>query len=457
MEILFTICAFLLLVGIVVTIHEGGHFITALLCKIKILEFSIGFGPKIFSKNIKIKGDEILFTLRLLPLGGFVKPLEQQAVTPEEWEKLPELEKNRSFANAAKWKKALMVFGGPFSNFVLAFFLFIFAFAFVGNKGLPAVVGEILPNSPFVNSNLQIGDKIEKINGKKVTFVNDAHSHIANAAISGDKINILTSNNTNHIVDFSNTSLKELDDDISIITGLYFQGPLGNIVIDSIIPGSGADKADLKAGDKILSFEGYTSSDLNKFMRKIKYSKNETISLTIERNGEVLEKNIIPDTTVHKNGQKTNTIGIKWTAPESSLTTVHLGITESIQQSFDRVVTSTWTTLVSIKKLVTAELSTKALSGPISIADYSGRSAKHGLYSYLIMMAAISIAVGVFNLLPIPLLDGGHLLQYLIETVRQKDFTIKQLENIQLIGIATMACLFIFAITNDINKYFSLF
>ena len=146
-----------------------------------------------------------------------------------------------------------------------------------------------------------------------------------------------------------------------------------------------------------------------------------------------------------------------WEVPSSNLTTVHLGFTESAVQSFERVASSTWTTLVSIKKLVTAELSSKALSGPLSIADYSGKSAKHGLYTYLIMMAAISIAVGVFNLLPIPMLDGGHLLQYFIESIRNKDFTMSQQENFQYIGIATMTGIFVFAIINDINKYFSIF
>lgn len=457
MEILFTIAAFLILVGIVVTIHEGGHFITAVLCRIKVLEFSIGFGPKIFSKNLNIKGDQVLFTLRALPLGGFVKPLDQSALTAEEWEKMPEEEKSRSFANAKKWKKALMVFGGPFSNFVLAFILFLIAFSFVGTKGLPATVGEIVPNSPFVSSGLKIGDVIEKIDNKKITFSNDAHAYIANAAINGDKINILTSDQRNHIVDLSTVNLKELDDDISALTGLYFQGKIGTVVVDEIIPNSGAQKADLKAGDKIIALEGQEIKDLNKFMRRIKYFEKENITLTIERDGQLIEKTVIPEKTVQKNGKTTNIIGIMWEVPSSNLTTVHLGFTESAVQSFERVASSTWTTLVSIKKLVTAELSSKALSGPLSIADYSGKSAKHGLYTYLIMMAAISIAVGVFNLLPIPMLDGGHLLQYFIESIRNKDFTMSQQENFQYIGIATMTGIFVFAIINDINKYFSIF
>lgn len=451
MEILITIAAFLVLVGIVVTIHEGGHFFTALACKMGIIEFSIGFGPKILQR--RIGKQQILFTLRAFPLGGFVKPLDQTTVSPEVWEKLTEEHKQTSFMNSPRWKKALMVAGGPLSNFVLAFFVFIIAFSLVGNKGLPPVIGEVLPNSVVAKSGLKEGDTISSINGKTVNFVGDAHSLIANAAINGETINIKTEDNKNLTVNFSQLNLHELGDDLGKLTGVYFQGSIGEITIKKVTEDGVAAKNGLTEGDTIISVNGVESKDINKILRVIRNNPGKTVEVKYMHDQQELVKKITLDSK-NSSGVLVGKLGVEFETPDSDkLKTVHMGIIDSASEAFDRVTSSTWTTIVSIKKLVTGEISTKAISGPLSIADYSGKSAQRGLFPYLMMMAAISIAVGVFNLLPVPMLDGGHLMQYAIEGVRGKSFTIKQLENIQYVGIAMMTGMFTLAITNDLVKY----
>ncbi len=453
MELIFTVGAFLLLVGIIVIIHEGGHLLTALACKMKILEFSIGFGPTIIQR--KLGKNNILFTLRLFPLGGYVKPLDKSILKEEEWSTYSEEDQKRSFMNSPRWKRALMVAGGPFSNFVLAFILFFIASTFIGNKGLPPIIGEVLPNSITANSGIKQGDKIAKIDNKEIKFFADAYSKIVNSAINGDTINVVTSNNTEHTLNFSSLNLTELGDDIGLLTGVYFQGQIGDILIKRVIEGGVAEKIGLQAGDKIVSVNGIETKDLNKILRTIRVLPGKEVELKYLRNDVITtQKTILESTTI--SGTQVGRLGVEFqTLNQEDYQLIQTGFIEGIEESYSKVISSAWTTLVSIKKLVTGEISTKAIAGPLSIADFSGKSAQRGLYTYLLMMAAISIAVGVFNLLPIPMLDGGHLFQYFIEFVRQKDFTIKQLEHIQYVGIAAMAGIFTLAIANDINKYLS--
>ncbi|NCQ51820.1 RIP metalloprotease RseP [archaeon] len=450
MDILFNILAFLLLVGIVVTVHEGGHFFTAIACKMKIIEFSLGFGPQIYQKEIG--KDKILFTLRLLPIGGFVKPLDKSTVSTEIWESLSEKDKQRAFVNSPRWKKAAMVAGGPLSNFVLAFIIFAFAFIFVGNKGIPPVVGEILPNTVMAKSGIMVGEQILSINDKEVNFVGDAHNIIANAAISNENINIKT-NKSSYLVEFNNLNLKELGDDLGTLTGLYFQGALGEIKIKNILQDGAAEKSGLLVGDTITSINELKTQDLNKMLREVRKHPGQAVDVSYLRNGVTFVKTITLDSQ-YNSGTKVGKIGVEFETPNlDKYPTKHYSIINGASESFNRTTTSIWTTLVSLKKILTGEISTKAISGPLSIADYSGKSAQRGLFTYLMMMAAISIAVGVFNLLPIPVLDGGHLAQYTIEGIRGKDFSFKQIQNLQYVGIAAMTGIFTLAITNDLTKY----
>lgn len=456
MDLLFTILAFLVLIGIIVAVHEGGHFLTAIWCNIKVVEFSIGFGPKIFEKHIKIKNDNVLFTLRMLPLGGFVKPLDQQGMTTAEWEKVSSEDKKRTFKDAPRYKKSIMVFGGPFSNFILAFVVYLFASTIVGNQGLPPTISEISKESVFQSSGIQIGDTIKSIDSKNVYFSNEAQTHIINAAFSGNKITIDTEQGNTHNIDFSNFKMYDVDESIIDKIGLEFQGRKGEVRINQIMPNSAAEKVGLQVGDIILSLDSKKVDELEQIFKTVKTSPKETFELTIKRGESIQNLSISP--TIHtENGKNSRLMGVILEVPNTNLKKVHLSFLEGIEHSFYKLYTSTWTTIISIKKLIFGEISTKAIAGPISIADYSGKSAKTSFYTYLLMIASISIAVGVFNLLPIPMLDGGHLTQYFIESIMKRDFSPKQIERFQYFGIVTMTSFFLFAIVNDINRYFEFF
>lgn len=451
MDIIIAILAFLFLVGVIITIHEGGHFLVGKWSGMKMLEFSIGFGNKLYETTFG--KDKTKFTLRMIPLGGYVKPLDESAVSKEEWEALSEEDKNRSFSRTAKWKKFAMVAAGPLANFILAFLMYFIAMSFLGTKISPATIGEIDSQGIFARSTLKEGDIITSINGKKINHMGEAYPVLINNMIKGEKVNFATSKGS-YEIDFSNKDLKNLSNqDPGKLIGFYFTGTMGDVVIDKISPEGAASKAGLKKGDVIASINGEKISDTNKTVRRIQHHPNKELIFTIKRQNEILDIKVIPESKSDK-GITVGKVGAVFdTINEKNTTVYKYGIIEGMVGSFNRVIDSSYTTLVSIKKLVTGELSVKSISGPIAIADYSGKSAQKGIYYYVLMIASISIAIGVFNLLPVPTLDGGHLAQYTIEAFIGRDIPQKILNNFQYVGFGLLIAVSAFSLLNDIFKY----
>lgn len=448
MEILFTILAFFVLIGIIITIHEGGHFLVGRWCGIKMLEFSLGFGPKIFQRHIG--KDKTLFTLRLLPLGGFVKPFDQSAVTPEQWEQ--STEKHRTFTQSARWKKILMVAGGPLSNFVLAFVVYFIAMAFIGTKGVEPVIAEVLPQSVFAKAGIHEGEKIEQINHNKVRLLADAYPMLVNGLVQGQIMHIKTDQHET-LLDFRGMDLKNIAQDPNKLLGVYFTGNQGDVIVKETIDNSPAKASGVMSGDKIVAIDGKSLKSIERIVSYIAENAGHNLTLTVLRNGKEVTLHVTPRLEdVNKN--KVGRIGVVFelkNAPD--LKTVRYPLGEALWNSTHRVWDSTYTSLVSIKKLITGQLSTKALSGPLAIADYSGKSAQHGLFQYMMMIAAISIAVGVFNLLPVPVLDGGHLAQYAIEWVIGKEIHPKIIHYVQVGGFGIIMGVFALSMFNDLMHY----
>lgn len=449
MDALFSLAAFLLLVGIIVAIHEGGHFVMARATGMKVVEFSVGFGPVLYQKNIG--KDQTRFTLRALPLGGFVKPLDQNDFSEQEWVAMPAQDKARTFQAASRWKKALMVAGGPLSNFVLAFVLLFGATAFIGQEMLPATIAEVVPDSPFAKADIKSGDSIKKINGQDMQYINDVFPTVVNTVIEGGKMTVETQDGKNHLVDFSNVDLNNLNEDISQTLGVYFKGKTGKLIAESINDGA-AQIAGMQNGDIIKKIGDLEIDHAYAATRIIAANAGKELKFTMVRDGKEILLNVKP-LPVEQGKKTVGKIGVRFNVENmQKLPTVTYGIIPSITKSANKVYDSSITTLVSIKKMITGDLSLKNVSGPVAMADYSGKSAKRGLFEYLAMMAAISIAVGVFNLLPVPMLDGGHLLQYAIESVTG-DLSNKVLRVSQAIGMVILLGMFTLAISNDLFKY----
>lgn len=450
MDLVITVCAFLLLIGVVITIHESGHFLMAQIGNIKILEFSIGFGKQIFSK--KLGKDQTLFTLRILPLGGFVKPLEKSALSDKDWESLSELDKKRTLTNASRTKKALMVAGGPVFNFILAFVLYIFISSVIGTSLVPARIAEITPTSLFAKAGVNEGETIIEINSQKIKNLNDAFSLLANNAIKGNDISLKTDKNL-YKIEFSKLDLKKMDDNISKLMGLYFASAPGQIIVKQTNDKSPAKNAGLLPEDIIKKVNNIEINDLGKFIRLLSGSAEKTVQMEIMRKDTPIILTITPEAKEEK-GNVVGKIGASFKTVQVSVQPIEkMDIIDAISYSGQKVWDGSYTTLISLGKLVTGQLSMKTISGPLAIADYSGKSAKIGLYAYISVMAAISIAVGVFNLLPIPMLDGGLLVQYAIESIRKKDLTEEILKKLQFVGVSILGSMFFIAMFNDIIKY----
>ena len=452
--LLTTVFAFLLLVGVIITIHEGGHFLIGRLVGMKILEFSIGFGPKIYEGDFGKDGNKFKFTLRLLPLGGFVKPLDKSAVTKEEWDNLSPEDLSRSYPMISRWKKVLMVAGGPFSNFLLAFLIYVACSMFVGSEGVDTSIAEVIPQSIADEAGLKVGDYILSIDGKKTEILPEAFPKMVNKILNAEKMKVETTSGT-YTLDYSSANLEKLNpNDIGAVMGFYFSGTKGESKINEVNENDIADKAGVKKGDVMLGVNNIKYDNINSILRVINKNPNKELVLNLSRDGKDINIAVTPK-AIKENGYIIGRIGIKTNIPHpTNLKKLNYTFLTTVISSAEKTFDNSLTTLISIKNLVIGKLGMKALSGPMSIADISGKTFEKGWESYLLTMASISIAIGVFNLLPIPALDGGHLLQFTIEYIIRREIPEKILHNIQYGGLFILMSIFFVSFVNDITKYF---
>lgn len=449
-----TIFAFLLLVGVIITIHEGGHFLVGRLVGMRIIEFSIGFGPKIYEGTFGKEKDRFKFTLRLFPLGGFVKPLDKSTVTPEEWENMVPEQKLRSYPFTPRWKKFLMVAGGPTANFILAFIIYLFCFGIVGSEGVDTSISEVVPHSVAEVAGVKAGDLVLSLNGKEVNLLAEVFPKMVNKLLNGETVVMETTSGT-HTIQYKDIDLTKMNpNDIGGAMGFYFSGSKGITTLSEVTEGDIAQKAGVKKGDVLIGVNGEMPEDINSLIRRIGNNPHKEIELNLLRGTEKVNIKMTPR-SVTENGFEVGRVGIKASVEKPlNLKQVHYGLGTAIVSSAEKTVDNTITTLISIKNLVIGKLSIKSLSGPMSIAEVSGKTFEKGWETYLITMASISIAIGVFNLLPIPALDGGHLLQFTIEYIIRRDIPEKILYNVQYCGLFLLMGIFSIAFINDITKYF---
>lgn len=451
---LIAILAFFLLIGIIIIIHEGGHYVTALLCRIKILEFSLGFGPKIIER--KIGKDQTLFTLRAIPMGGFVKPLDRHNMSKEDWEKVSSEDKARAFSEVKKWRKFLMVAGGPLSNFILAFIIFTGVYIHYGTDGVKPVIASIEQNSLFSDTPIKVGDEIVAINGEKTPLNHIVMSNLLQTAMSKNSFEMTIKNNDGlktYTIPVKNLNYDGLSFSQESFHGLKLEKMQGDILINYIKENSPAYLAGIKLNDIIKKVNGETVNSVDNVIATFHKNPGKEFNLTYFRDGQEHNVKVTPVLTNYE-GQEVGLIGIRAKVINPT-NNIHLqfNLIEASKEAFYNTVRQFNTNMTVIWRLITGDLSTKTISGPLSIAEYSGTSFQLGAKYFLQMMAIISIAIGFFNLLPVPMLDGGHLAQYIIETIRRKDFTVEQLMFVQKIGIACLVGIFTLAISNDIIRY----
>jgi len=462
MNFLFYLAAFLVALGVLIFIHESGHFWVARWCGVKVLRFSLGFGKPILMR--RFGKDQTEMALGAIPLGGYVKMLDERE-GPVASEEL-----HRAFNRQVVWKRFAIVAAGPIANFLLAIFFYWVLFVH-GVEELRPVLGAPTAASAADKAGIQEGEVIRNVNGEVIEtwqefrwafLKNLVDKEQPNSEGKSGQVLIETLNPSNEInvrrVDISGVDTKDLDRDVIEHMGLQLFRPKMEPILGSITPGSVAEAVGLRAGDRIVSVDGEPTPGWGKVVALISKAPGRQLMLTFERGGSQSTVSVVP-ADVKENGRHIGRLGMgvkdDGMARTAMFTMVSYGPLESLRKAAQKTWETSVYSLKMIGRMITGQLSLKNISGPVTIADFAGQSASLGLSRYLDFLAMISISLGVLNLLPIPLLDGGHLMYYIVEIIKGSPVSERLMGIGQQIGLAFLAMLMIFAFYNDINRLIS--
>ncbi len=425
-----TLIYFIIVIGVLVFVHEFGHFIMAKRAGVRVEKFSLGMGPTIPGMRVK-KGDTE-YVISALPLGGYVKmagenPDEESTGAPDE------------FQSKTVWQRAKIAVAGPLTNILVALLLMPLVYLVGTYAEGPARVGYVDKGSPAEKAGFQAGDVIREINGREISDWTMALSLIAVNPDTNVAVVLDRSGERKEL-----TLRPEAATELKIGTaGLVPDLPAE---IDRLRPGLPAEKAGLKVHDKILAVDGVTIYHWNQFSSMVRDSGGKGLAFLIERDGKRLEQVITP---VKDGGRYV--VGVE---PFIHMVFKKYGLVESVRLGFQRTLEVADLTVITLQKLVTLQLSIKTLGGPVMIAQMSGQAAAAGLSAFIGLMATISLSLGMLNLLPIPVLDGGMLLFLIIEALRKKPLSRRVMEVSQAVGAALLITLIIVVSYNDVMRLF---
>jgi regulator of sigma E protease len=448
-----TLLAFIGAIALLVVFHELGHYWVARRCDVKVLRFSVGFGRVIFSKHFANSPTE--WVISAIPLGGYVKMVDER-----EGEVLAE-DIPFAFNRKPVLQRMAIVLAGPLANFLLAIVLYWAMFVH-GVPGLKPVLGDVTPGSPAAIAQLRPGDTILSINDETIPSWQELRWRLLDLALQKAEVTIgtLGSSGTtiSHALDVSGLEARDLDGEFLDKLGLHLYQPVLLPVIGKLAEGDVAQRAGLQPEDRILRVNGLPIKLWSEFVEAVRAHPGQSLRLDVQRGDMTLNIAVVPQSVVDSGA----TIGKIGAAPQvdmaewqSLLVEVNYNPAEALVRSVRKTWETSTITLKMLGKMVLGEVSMKNLSGPITIADYAGQSAAMGIAAYLGFLALISISLGVLNLLPIPLLDGGHLLYYVAELVKGSPVSEQAWEFGQKIGIALLGTLMVFAIYNDVNRLVS--
>ena len=447
MSLIYTILIFILTISIIVTFHEFGHYIAARICGVKVLEFSIGFGKRLIGK--KIGKDKTDYKICVLPLGGYVKMLDEREG------KVKDFEKNRSFNNQTLLKRSIIVFSGPLFNFILAIFFYFLIFL-SGYSGFKPSVGSLINNSVAENIGVIEGDIISSVNSKNVMTWSDAILQTIKNASEKKNIDLEVIRNNEVIklkeIDYKkiNFDSKNIFEDIGILNFASKSVTVGYVEKNSAAYFSG-----LLVGDKILTVDKIKVKNWNEIVNFIKKNPGVKLNLYILRNNYNKTISVTPD-KVMNNSLEIGRLGISPFINDVEIANnkvnVKYGIFESFKLSTYKTYDFTLLTFNFIFRLIKGDVSSNSISGPVGIAGYASESFSSGYTNFLGLLAMLSISIGILNLLPIPMLDGGHLMYYLVEFVTRRPIPDKVQLIFQQVGMVFLILLSIFALYNDLLR-----
>jgi len=440
---LHSILSFIITISLVVIVHELGHFSVAKIFKVSVEKFSVGFGRVLYKKQIGLTE----FSLRIIPLGGFVKFYEKS--------KSKDL---NLFENISLYKRSLIVLAGPLINFIFAFFLLLFLNQGEQYNVLPKITA-VKSESVAAEVGFQINDVIISINDKKINSVMDHNKALIDLANKDLSYTLLRENRKTSI---TINKAKRLDLKMNKVNrngtnGLYFFPAQENsLLIDEVVPGSPAEIAKIKKNDRIFSVDNEIIYDAADFVGSIESKANTAIIIKLLRGGELLSISVTPKLS-RDNIRNTGVIGVKIKPnleyKDNYINYFKINILNSISKSFYDVFEGIRIVFKSLIHIITGNIDWRLLSGPISIATLSSDTISMGLATYLSFLVFLNINVGFLNLLPIPTLDGGQLMFYVVEWVLGKPLNKKKMIISQRLGVVILFLVFTLAVYNDIFNF----
>ena len=454
-NVLVTIAAFLLALGILIVIHELGHYWIARLCGVKVLRFSVGFGKQL--ARIEWGLDRTEWVICALPLGGYVKMLDERE------EPVDESELHRAFNRQNVWKRIAIVAAGPIANFLLALALYWMLFM-GGVKEARPILSAPASSSAAAMAGIKRGDLIRAIDGQAVLTWQEARWSIVRAGMQQPSVTLEVLSATSELswktLDLQTFSIEQSGGDPLTGLGLALYRPDVPAIVGNLIAGEAGERSGLQPGDRITTVEARPIENWEGFVGVVRSNPGRVLSLSILRNGNPLELKVTPSSIQGKEGAPaTGRIGVSPQIPEAEFRNLSVIAKYDAIQSLGKALEKTWQTaefsLRMMGRMLIGDISWKNLSGPITIADYAGQSAQMGLAPYLSFLALISVSLFVLNLLPIPLLDGGHLMYYMIEIIKGGPVSERVMELGQRVGMTILFVLMAFAFYNDIHRVFS--
>jgi len=453
MNLLHTIVAFIVALGVLIVVHEYGHYLVARLCNVKVLRFSVGFGRPL--ATWRTGPDRTEWVIAAIPFGGYVKMLDEREAP------VPPAEQTRAFNRQSVGKRLLIVVAGPVFNFIFA----IAVYAGLYMYGLPEarpIVAEPAAATLAKSAGFRGGDTVRAVDGQPVATWQDLRWRVLQAALQRQKISVEVIDGRDRIsvlsFDLSGFPSDEMESDVMERLGLRLFRPALPPVLGQVVAGSAAQRAGLAAGDRITHADGRPLATWDDLVQAVRQRPERKLQLTVERRAAVLSVEVTPD-AVSAGGARIGRIGAAPEVPAAHaariFTQVRYGPLESVAKATARTWDISVFSLRMLGKMLLGEVSWKHLSGPVTIADFAGQSAQLGWIPYLTFLALISISLGVLNLLPIPPLDGGLLLYYTIEVLKGSPASERAMELGQRVGIALLLVLMAFAFFNDLNRLFA--
>jgi regulator of sigma E protease len=454
-DLLLKLGAFLVAIAILIAVHEFGHFWVARRLGVKVLRFSLGFGQPLLTWHRR--GDETEYVIATWPIGGYVKMVDEREEDVVDPADLP-----RAFNRQALWKRSAIVVAGPLANFLFAFVVY-WLVLMAGESGLRAEVGEVMPESIAASAGFAPGDQIERVGERATPTWSAVWFALLQGAFAGEDVLVRVADASGQPQDrwLPSEALAPLDPSRGFLSSVGLVGPRPVLapVIGDLVPGQPALQAGLQRGDRITAINGEPMHRWDDLVETVRAHPGQPLALQVERGANTLEITLVPATLTE--GEATfGRIGAGPLVPEDlhddRAIVVRLGPLAAAHGAITRILDVSVLSLRIIGRMLTGRASVENLSSPIGIADAAGRTAQFGFEPFVKFLALLSVSLGLLNLMPVPVLDGGHLLFFAVEGIIRRPLPDAVMEQGQRLGIALLVGLMTLAFYVDLSRYLGL-